>query len=88
MPPAALIRTVKLATANANLLISKDCVHLHLWELHALRTILVLLENVFLALVMRSLMASAASQPPNAAVTLSARGPINQMRFTANQWWL
>ena len=88
MPPAVLIRTVKLATANANLLYSKDCVHSHPWELHALKIILVLLDPVYLALVQRSLLALAASQPLNAAVTLSARGLINRMRYIANQWWL
>ena len=88
MPAAALIRTVKLATANANHLPSKDCVHLHPWELHAPKMLLVLLDPVYLAPVKRSLLALAAFQQLNAALTLSAHGPINQMRHIANQWWL
>ena len=81
MTAAVPIRTVKLATANANLLSWKENVPLLPWGLAALRIILVLLGTVLQISVSHFLLVLHAFLPLNAAVTRSAHLLIRLLSY-------
>ena len=72
MMPAVPIPTVKLVTANANLLHNRDYVPLHPSGLPVLEIVLVLPKSALAASVKHSLMVLTAALPLNAAFTLNA----------------